>query len=271
LTDQAALVRVATEGKDPRLSDTVLGKITDQAAMATIAEDGGHTGVRLAVIGSIREKDTLQRLMGVSKSHTDKIAGLRSFLIDPDVERRLGVTRMRVDWQPTSASYAGLVWGNKPGEVLTITIDQGTLKAPIKGSWGSLFPAETKTLDFTPAYVNTGDLVVKLLADASPSEVSSLMLDGACSYLRRAAVEKLTDQTMLARIAVADEDSLVRLSAAFRLTDPETLARVAIEGRDSKIGCTLVERLTDRVLLKRVADEGNDPGVREAASKLLLK
>ena len=56
------------------------------------------------------------------------------------------------------------------------------------------------------------------------------------SHVRRTTIYKLTDQAVLAKIAVEDEDSDVRVAAVERLTDDETLlAEVAKENEDSAV------------------------------------
>ena len=58
-----------------------------------------------------------------------------------------------------------------------------------------------------------------------------------------AAVEKLTDQTALARIAMADKEWGVRRAAVDTLADPTLLAKIAAESKDPDIRGAAVARI----------------------------
>jgi hypothetical protein len=94
------------------------------------------------------------------------------------------------------------------------------------------------------------------------------MNDSDCS-VRRAAVKKLTTQDVLAEVAINDCVRKVRLVAAEHLTCQDALARVAINATDWDVRMIAVNKLTDRNLLAGIAI--NDPHwkVRVAAYKLL--
>ena len=85
-------------------------------------------------------------------------------------------------------------------------------------------------------------------------------------YDRVAAVEKLTDQTLLAKIAVEDKHRWVRVAAVERLTDQTLLAKIAVEDKDWAVRKATVERLTNQTLLTKIAIEDEDRTVRKAAS-----
>ena len=89
--------------------------------------------------------------------------------------------------------------------------------------------------------------------------------ESACKELQ-AAVEKLTDQALLAKIAVNEENSLVRMAAVYKLTDQALLAKIAVGDNDQYVRSAAVEHLTDQTVLVKIAIEANDIGydVREA-------
>jgi len=83
-----------------------------------------------------------------------------------------------------------------------------------------------------------------------------------------AAVEKVTDQALLAKVAVADVDWNVRATAFHKLTNQAALAKVAIEGKTG-FPHAAVEKVTDQALLVRVAVEASDSDVRRIAVEKL--
>ncbi len=53
--------------------------------------------------------------------------------------------------------------------------------------------------------------------------------------MRIAAVERLTDQALLARIALEDTVAYVRRAALLKLTDQAVLLKVALEDMDEEV------------------------------------
>ena len=86
---------------------------------------------------------------------------------------------------------------------------------------------------------------------------------------RVAAVGKLTDQVVLARIAKGSEDRKVRLAAVKRLTSPTALADVARNADAPIVRRDAVKKLTDPDVLTNLANNENDPGVIAAAMNVL--
>jgi len=84
-----------------------------------------------------------------------------------------------------------------------------------------------------------------------------------------AAVQQLTDQSLLTRVALVAVSPDVRKAAVGKLTDQSLLAKVALEAEDSDVCEAAVRKLTDQSLLAKVALEAWDPGVREAAVEKL--
>ena len=72
------------------------------------------------------------------------------------------------------------------------------------------------------------------------------------------SVEGTSDQTTLARIAVANRKARVRCAAAAKLTDQALLAKIALEDNDIDVRRVAVERLTDQALLAEVAVHDKD-------------
>ena len=100
--------------------------------------------------------------------------------------------------------------------------------------------------------------------------VFSLMICG-CADLessdwraRRRAVRRLTDQKLLAKIALEDEHYWVNMAAVEELTDQALLAKVVIEKPHRDISSAAIEKLSKEELTK-LSTEAEDPVVRIAA------
>ena len=78
-------------------------------------------------------------------------------------------------------------------------------------------------------------------------------LDSPIVRFRMIALDRLTDETVLAQVAATDADRRVRLTAFERLTEQEAIAHAAIQGIDSNIRNVAVFKLTDQDALARVA------------------
>jgi hypothetical protein len=79
----------------------------------------------------------------------------------------------------------------------------------------------------------------------------------ACEELR-AAVEKLTDQALLAKIAVKEENPDVRQAAVYKLTDQALLAKIAVEDNNQYVRSAAVINLTDQNVLAKIVIEAVD-------------
>jgi uncharacterized DUF497 family protein len=87
--------------------------------------------------------------------------------------------------------------------------------------------------------------------------------------MRSVAVKKLTNQAVLARIAVEDENRFVRHDAVNTLTDQSQLAKIVVEHKDYKMRLAAVEKLNNQSLLKKIAMEAKNLEIRCAAVKRL--
>jgi hypothetical protein len=83
------------------------------------------------------------------------------------------------------------------------------------------------------------------------------------------AVENLTDQALLTRIAEDDEGDLVgevRMAAMAKLTDQSVLAKIAVEDKDYNVRRAAAQKLTDQTLLAKIEEQ--DPhGLLGAAAR----
>jgi hypothetical protein len=112
---------------------------------------------------------------------------------------------------------------------------------------------------------------VLVVATAQDTE----QLSGKCANNWRAceefwrAVNALTDQTLLAKIAVEEKDQVARVIAVQKLTDQALLAIIAVEDKVFSIRMIAVGKLTDKALLEKFAVEDKDASVRSQAVRKL--
>jgi hypothetical protein len=88
--------------------------------------------------------------------------------------------------------------------------------------------------------------------------------------VRLAAVQKLTDQSLLEKVAFEDQDEQVREAAVARITDQVILARLATQHTNAMIRMQAVWYLSDPVVLdKIVTNEKESVLIRQIANKRL--
>jgi hypothetical protein len=80
-----------------------------------------------------------------------------------------------------------------------------------------------------------------------------------------AAVERLTDQALLAEVVKTSAAATVREAAVKKLADQATLAEIARMDGDATVRLTALSVLRDEVLLAEVAKAASDPEVSQAA------
>jgi hypothetical protein len=95
--------------------------------------------------------------------------------------------------------------------------------------------------------------------------LAQVALEAESWPVRAAAAGKLTDQAVLAQVALEDESWPVRAAAAGKLTDQAVLGKLAMKDKDGEVRRTAVEHLTDQAVLAQVALETKDGDVRAAA------
>lgn len=95
-------------------------------------------------------------------------------------------------------------------------------------------------------------------------------IDSPDPEIRLKAIIRLNDQTALARIAVEDENWRVREAARDRLTDQAMLANVAMLATQGDGGWqSALKKVTDQVMLARVVRESKNPAASGAALEKL--
>jgi hypothetical protein len=90
--------------------------------------------------------------------------------------------------------------------------------------------------------------------------------------IRIAAIEKITNQKLLANIVFEDTIELVREAAVVRLTDQVLLSKIAIEHKNAYTRLTAIANLTDTTTLVKVIFNKNESSLfRQIANQRLQK
>ncbi|MGO9093761.1 MAG: hypothetical protein ACLQGV_00920 [Bryobacteraceae bacterium] len=98
--------------------------------------------------------------------------------------------------------------------------------------------------------------------------LAKIALESQYASARQAAVLKLTDQSLLVKIALQDQQANVRQAAVDSLNDQALLATLAIQSKYTPVRVAAINKLTDQVLLARIAIEGEGWPPSEALRKL---
>jgi hypothetical protein len=80
-----------------------------------------------------------------------------------------------------------------------------------------------------------------------------------------AAVRRVTDRALLAKIAVESTDPVARRTAVVMIEDQAVLASIARNERDAEVRKTAIERLSDQAVLTKIAHDDADVTARRAA------
>jgi len=274
LTDQATLAKIAVEDKYEVSRRAAVGRITNQAFLAKISERAEDRFVRAVAIAALDGSNpALKRLAGDLGTETwdsvRSVARIKLAIQEPRIRNRHPGIVFAPSVSPHSLSYFAPNGGqaNKQGESVTFVLSEaGDTLA--KQNWSSDFPKGTDTLAFLAASVNNESLLVELFHRFTQSDLAELSTSEIVE-VRKAAVRDLSDQTLLAKVAIAGADANVRLAAVLKLTDQNVLARAAIEESNWEVGSAAVRELTDQATLAKVAIEAGDGNVRSAAMNKL--
>lgn len=119
----------------------------------------------------------------------------------------------------------------------------------------------------TKAILTRATVAVAILV--IPSHLSATVEDKLYALSEKCKSGKQSACSDLARIALTDPAPHVRGYAAHYVTDQLVLAKIAVEEKDVFNRVAVVERLTDQSLLKKIALGDEDPEVSEAAKRTM--
>ncbi len=269
ITNQSLLTKIATNDKDWSVRLKAAERLTDvalaQRVFAEIAKNDRWEAGRAAV-----QQLTDQVLIGeVAKNAKDSNMRLIAVLKLTDQPALVSVAKdiyeeasvAAVERLSNQASLAEVAEDAKHNKVRMIAAERLTDQALAQRVFFELarqFPV-----------INGVDLAaLQKLTDQML--LANVAMTATPEKIRRLAVERLTDQAILAGLAKTAKDVTVRRLAAEAVTDQAVLAGLAKADIDDSFVCsTAVRRITDQGLLANVATTAKHNYVRlEAAAKV---
>ena len=272
LTDPLLLAKIAVEDEHYLTRETAVGNqnLTDQSLLAEIAGQDSHPGPCYKAINKVFESSLLDACKHRQYGNIRRFAQLRLILRDPVIVKHTGRIEAYIIYTSTSESYTFDIVNSTSiyGERLEVYIENMTDRSVIlREHLITDFPKVTRSRQRISAYFDFDRILGELLenCNVTDSGLADIAINAKDRAVRRAAVEKLTDQPLLRKIAVEHEDDGVRRTAVEKLTDQPLLEKIAVEHEDYWIRTAAVKKLTDQALLAKIAVEEEDERVRKAA------
>lgn len=297
LTDQSALGRIAMFDPFPENRDLAYSRVRDH----TLFPEGGSGVapiVRANAVAALGDSDPVLKLISRQAirnssdqfhfsgfSSCDLIAVVKSAIQHPLIKQRLPNIRCNATVRPSKpANYhvesaykdtVGMFAFTMHGEVTSILLLDGDRELT-RNMWETQFPEKNpphKKLgeDFLGITVSSKDVFEKLfqLPEFRQSDLEQLAHE-PFQDIAVSAIKNITDQSLLAKIAVAEDDSYLRFAACAKLTDQNKLAEVVMAKLYFPERMAALDRISDEGVLKKLASE-SDGKVRESVEKRLLQ
>jgi hypothetical protein len=269
LTDQAALAKVAIADSDPGVRHSAVTRLTDPAILMKVALDpnNGYSRtiaiekltalgtlpratfsrdedpiVRAEAIAALSESDpTLVLLTGnqllATRDARESIARIKLAIQEPRINNRIPHIVFEARISRIYADYLGIGFaGRKSGESVILWLQHAD-GALAEGHWETEFPTTTSSHGgFVTADVRGGELLAELLRKPTFTQEDFAELSRSkIPEAREGAVANLTDQTLLAKLALEDPVAEVRETAVRKLTDQTLLSKIAVEDKESYV------------------------------------
>jgi hypothetical protein len=303
LTDQVLICRIAADDKDSHVRQAALAAIKDSALLVRF-EGSYDRAVRIALIARWADKDRLAKYDETSHESMQSIilryktdgshelnphfaeratARVRMALLDPIVQARLPDARLITDYSDESREYGNLAQNivNSPveGESVKFEIEVGD-RVVASAQWKTIFPQSVPShWKFIPADIDLFPILQNLLSDAAftQEDLAALtenspiieVVGGALANSKvrftMQEISNLTDQQLLVKIALEDNDPVVRDAAIKRVTEQDLLAQVAQRGVDMQVLTDAVSAIGDQSLLEKIATDGKKSFVCQLA------
>jgi hypothetical protein len=245
LTDQAILAKVALN-RGGGVAAAAVEKLTDEALLAKVAVDANDDSARYPAYCRLCNSRTIAKLSAAADPTTRlyasallkihaacqpipeehkarlvcKVLTILQLLWDPLVTAELGdVKDINVAWESRSESYYnyGYVWG----EWFMVSVKLSKTDQVVSRGWITDFPSALWARDrhFLEAPMPTSDFAEDICGLLSASTRAAVAIKSKRYDLRLAAIENLTDQTVLAKVAAQDKDDGVGRRATARLAE----------------------------------------------------
>ena len=242
LSDQGVLGRLAAADRDSEVRKAAVRKLHDQNVLAEVANCSDDTAVGRYAVTQINDQSVLAKIAasghdnGVRKAAVERLSNqtiLAEFAVGDDaVEVRFAAVE-RLEEQATLAQIART---DRDGGIRAIAVgnltDQAllTIIATDADDGGIRRAAVEKLVDQTTLAriaVTNGDADVRRVAflKLTDQALAGIATDAEDLGIRRAAIERLDDQSVLGKIAITDPNNDLRHAALDRLAEQVALGQ----------------------------------------------
>ena len=279
ITDQATLERVASSalfdevrfaailGIDGGMKQEKLfsAYIYDQVLIKFVVQNKNpdYWGIRISAIKKLNEKLLLVKIAQNDKSPvarraaveklTDQAVLFEIAITDSDNGVRLNAVNVITDQQ-----LLAYIAGSEKNDDILLAI---ALKVIDENLAQEIFARIAKGGGFK----DRREVALKQLTNQNL--LADVALSGIDGLIRQSAVDKITDQSILAKIATNANDRGVRGKAVGKLTDCTLLADFAKQDNDQFVSIMAVENITDKTVLAYLANNAEDSRVRQKAAE----
>lgn len=225
LTNQGVIVDIAKNNKDRYVRCTAIEMVTDQNVLTDIAKNDKDYRVRRAAIEKITDQNVLADIAKNDKDYLVRSVAIvmiteQNYLVDVIKNAQISEARLEAAIMRVEKEY------------INVSIEEGQQRV------------------FNDIYKGLGLRVAQSgfpqpKFDFEKSINAGKSADEESLTIYRTALEKLTDQNILADIAQSAKDRTARFAALEKLTDKKILADIAKNDTDNNVRTAAEKKLTD--------------------------
>lgn len=265
LTDQNLLAKIAmNEYMYNYITLAAIKKLTDQSLLAKVAVESKKLEIRIAAIVNINDQKNLRQWAEKDPRIAIRQASVKRIIDDSFLVQRLpqeSAVSVRV------AIIETLRGKNALCEIALTAYDQQDRKLALQRL---MLVSEDLAAGVIKAHKELADKVKMLSGENDNDKLLTLTLHSEFDVLRAAAASQITNQPMLAKIAMDDKDQNVRRAALEKLADQALLAKVAVESKWLDIRVVAIGRIADQKLLRQLGEKDPRAAVRQASVKQII-
>ncbi len=275
IENQSVLEIIAANDVDPCLRIVAVLKLDDQNLLGRIASKDDNEHVRMAAARRVNDRKVMEdegrwfslnvvRRITDSNVLTDLIhesrnLGVRSMALyqmnDQDLKTRIAMENVKEDVGLNAVERID------DQEWLTNAVLESPHARVRKTAMAKV--TDQALLAVIARLTTDWDIRVAALERLTAADI----LDREGMWFDPVYTSKITDQTLLRKIATEAHDTYARRAAVERLDDRAMLADIAVNDGDAYVRQAAVERIDDWTLLEKIAANDIDRHVRRVAAK----
>jgi hypothetical protein len=269
ITNQSRLVEVAIKSRHESVSKIAIEKITDQTALAQIAINASSGNIRKAAVEKISNPYILAK---IAESEIDSLEEAeKSYDIQSKLMRQQGIDVVSKETFLNKIKYQCHDDVRKAAVEKIILSD---VQIDHQYQFQNIFAKVVRK----DSNRNVRKAAVEKITDQSI--LAEIAKNDKSSDVRKVVVVKLTDQSVLADVAKNDKDSDVRQVAVEKIILSDVpidhqyqfeniFAIVALTDSNSNVRKAAVEKITNQSILAKIAKNDNYPDIRSVAIEKL--